>query len=283
MLHYQPVLDLPTGEINGVEALVRWQHPERGLIPPAEFIPLAEQHGLIAPLTRWVLRDRRPADRGWRARGPHLVTGVNISAAHLATGTLMDDVAAALPDVRPAPDRLRWSSPRPASRGTRAGRGRSSPRCGSRAWRSSIDDFGSGYSSLSQLVSIPGRACSRSTAAWSAGSTDRHQPAAAAIAAVVGLGQRLRMRSLAEGVETAEQLADGRASSGCTFAQGFHIARPMPAEELTGWVVGRRGARRRPRRPPPRRLHRRTLTRWRRGAHYPGQTWPLTSPSSWTN
>jgi EAL domain-containing protein (putative c-di-GMP-specific phosphodiesterase class I) len=237
VLHYQPVLHLPSGEISGVEALVRWQHPERGLVPPREFIPVAEQHGLIAPLTRWVLASATHQAAEWARAGITLVAGVNISASHLSTGTLVDDVATALAESALPPEQLILEltessvaeDPRKAAEQFAALR--------ISGVEVSLDDFGSGYSSLSQLVSIPAGVLEIDRSLIRGLDADTGQ-AAAAVAAVVSLGKACGMRSLAEGVETSRQL-EMAAELGCTFAQGFFIARPMPAEDVLPWIDSR--------------------------------------------
>jgi diguanylate cyclase (GGDEF)-like protein len=234
VLHYQPIMYLPTGECSGVEALVRWQHPERGLLPPADFLPAAERHDLAAALTRWVLTTAARQTAEWAARGLRLVTGVNISARHFATGTLVGDVRAALDRAGLPPEQLVLEltetsvaeDPRLAAEQFGALR-----RSGVEV---SLDDFGSGYSSLSQLVNIPAGVL-KIDRGLVAGADGPCSAAASAIAAVVGLASAFGMRTLAEGVETAGQLQLAT-DLGCTFAQGFHIARPMPAAELERWM-----------------------------------------------
>jgi diguanylate cyclase (GGDEF)-like protein len=243
VLHYQPVIRLPSGEPDGVEALVRWQHPERGLIPPAEFIPIAEQHGLIAPLTRWVLTTAARQAAAWARVGLTLVTGVNISASQLTTGTLVDDVTAALADSGLPPEQLvlELTESGVALDPARAAAQFAALRVS--GVEVSLDDFGSGYSSLSQLVSIPAGVL-KIDRSLIAGLDDRTGHAAAAVSAVVGLGRACGMRTHAEGVETERQLTMA-ADLGCTFAQGFHIARPMPAEDVPAWIAARRPQRQR--------------------------------------
>src|SRR4051794_18456655 len=186
VVHYQPVVRLPSGEISGVEALVRWQHPDRGLLPPAEFIPIAEQHGLIAPLTRWVLRTVARQNAAWARAGLTLVAAVNISASHLATGTLVDDVAAALADSGLAPGQLVLEL-------TESGVAQDPARARAQfaalrvsGVEVSLDDFGSGYSSLSQLVSIPAGIL-KIDRSMTGGLESGSGQAAAAVAAVVSL------------------------------------------------------------------------------------------------
>ena len=241
VLHYQPVLHLPTGEIGGVEALVRWQHPERGLLPPQDFLPVAELHGLMAPLTRWVLRTVTLQNAAWARAGRTLVAGVNVSASHFGTGTLVDDVAAALAAADLPPEQLviELTETSVAEDPEQAAAQFAALRI--TGVEVSIDDFGSGYSSLSQLVSMPAGVLKidRSLIGGLDGGSGQ---AAAAVAAVVGLGQACGMRSLAEGVETARQL-ESAAELGCTFAQGFFIARPMPADELLPWLDARHSVR----------------------------------------
>lgn len=242
VLHYQPVLHLPSGEVSGVEALVRWQHPERGLLMPCDFIPLAEQTGVVVQLTRWVLAEATRQAAAWERVGLALVTGVNISAAHFATGTLVADVHDALDAAGLAPERLvlELTETSVAEDPLRAAAQFAQLRV--TGVEVSIDDFGSGFSSLSQLVSIPAGIL-KLDRSLIAGIEARRNESAAAIAAVVGLAAACGMRSLAEGVETAGQL-ELVTELGCTHAQGFHIARPMPAAEVADWLAIRRAARR---------------------------------------
>jgi len=243
VLHYQPIVYLPTGEVSGVEALVRWQHPDRGLLMPCEFIPLAEQNGIVVPLTRWVLDEAARQTAAWEQAGLSLVTAVNISAAHFGTGTLVADVHDALGAAGLAPDRLilELTETSVAEDPLRAAAQFAQLRVS--GVEVSIDDFGSGFSSLSQLVSIPAGVLKLDRSLL-AGTETRRSESAAAIAAVVGLASACGMRSLAEGVETTDQLALVR-ELGCSYAQGFHIARPMPAAELPGFLAAYPGSRRR--------------------------------------
>ena len=235
VLHYQPVMGLPSRRCTGVEALVRWQHPERGLLYPGDFLPTAREHDLMTPLARWVLREATQQTAAWRDAGLVLVTGVNINASHFTSGTLVDDVMGALADAGLDPWQLviELTETSVADDPERAAAQFAELR--TRGVEVSIDDFGSGYSSIGQLVNIPAGVLKidRSLVAFPEG---RRQQTAAAIAAVVALGQACGIRSLAEGVETAEQL-DLAESLGCSFAQGYHIARPMPAAELPGWMA----------------------------------------------
>jgi EAL domain-containing protein (putative c-di-GMP-specific phosphodiesterase class I) len=237
VLHYQPILYLPTGEVTGVEALVRWEHPERGLLMPLDFLPPAEQNGMVVPLTRWVLGEATRQTVAWEQAGLSLITAVNVSAAHFGTGTLVSDVHDALAAAGLAPERLvlELTETSVAEDPLRAAAQFAQLRIS--GVEVSIDDFGSGFSSLSQLVSIPAGVL-KLDRSLIAGTETRRSESAAAIAAVVGLAKACGMRSLAEGVETADQLGLVK-ELGCTYAQGYHIARPMPAAELAGFLAGR--------------------------------------------
>jgi diguanylate cyclase (GGDEF)-like protein len=239
VLHYQPVVHLPSGRCTGVEALIRWQHPRRGLLAPADFLPIAVQHDLMGVIARWVLHTATRQTAAWAAAGLNLVTAVNISANHVAAGTLVADVQEALADSGLPPEQLVVEM---AERSVAEDVERAAAQF-AELRRSgvevSIDDFGSGFSSLGQLVAMPTGLLKidRSLVAYPAG---RRSQAAAAIAAVVALAGACGVRTHAGGVETAEQL-ELATELGCTFAQGFHLARPMPAEDLTGWLAGYAG------------------------------------------
>ncbi|WP_240619606.1 EAL domain-containing protein [Blastococcus sp. TF02-8] len=242
MLHYQPILHVPTGEYNGAEALVRWQHPERGLLMPGESLPVAEQYDLLVPLTRWVLREVTTQNMAWRRQGLYLVIGINLHARHLSTGTLVDDVLTALAESGLPPTNLVCELTETSVAEDPEFAAAQLEELREHGVEVSIDDFGSGFSSLGQLVDLPTGVLKidRSLVAFREG---RKAHAAAAIAAIVALGSACGTQSLAEGVETAEQLALA-VELGCTFAQGYHLARPMPAGELVDWMAARGGGRR---------------------------------------
>jgi len=237
VLHYQPILHLPSARVHGVEALVRWQHPQRGLLPPGDFIAVAEGCDLIAPLTRWVLSAATRQAAEWADQGLPLFVSVNVSAASLTAGTMADDVAAALAAAGLPPERLivELTETTVAEDPERAATQFADLRRS--GVEVAIDDFGSGFSSLGQLVNIPAGLL-KIDRSLVAGAADRRSQSAAAIAAVVALAKAFGMRALAEGVETVEQLALA-ATLGCTFAQGYYIARPMPAEDLLSWLQER--------------------------------------------
>lgn len=240
VLHYQPVVHLPTGRCTGMEALVRWQHPQRGHLQPGEFLPTAQAHDLMTPLARWVMTEATRQIAEWARIGIALAVGINIGADQFSSGTLVEDVFTALTTAGVPPELLvvELTETSVAEDPERAAEQMAELR--RRGVEVSIDDFGSGFSSLAQLVTLPAGVLKidRSLVNFTEGNRDR---AAAAIAAVVALGQACGIRSLAEGVETADQLALAR-DLGCTFAQGFHIARPMPADDVPGWVFAQRDA-----------------------------------------
>jgi diguanylate cyclase (GGDEF)-like protein len=243
VLHYQPIMYLPTGESSSVEALIRWQHPQRGLLPPSAFLAAAERRDLVTPLGRWVLRTATRQTAEWAARGLQLVTGVNISAGHFATGTLVQDVTDALAAAGLPPEQLviELTETAVAADPERAAAQFAALR--RMGVEVSIDDFGSGWSSISRLIDIPTGVLKidRSLVACANGRSS--SSAAAAIAAVIGLASACGARTIAEGVETAGQLALA-AELGCSFAQGRYIAAAMPAGELAAWMsIWRRASR----------------------------------------
>src|SRR3954464_1669749 len=225
-LHWQPVVEATGGEVIGCEALLRWHHPDRGLIGPTEFIPVAEENGLVVPITRWLLDAALTQATAWAAVGLELTVGVNVSAVHLSTGTLVDDVSDALTRHGVAAGSLVLELTETAL--AHAGQAREQlSALRARGVRIAIDDFGSGYSSLAAVASLPADMLKVDR-----GLVSGMLPAGPAVLrAITALGSALGMEVLAEGVETAEQLALVRAV-GCTHAQGHHLSPPLPAAEL---------------------------------------------------
>jgi diguanylate cyclase (GGDEF)-like protein len=236
-LHVQPKVALPGGELIGVEALVRWPHPERGLVPPGEFVPIAERGGLMRPLTAWVLDEALRLRAGWAEGGLEVPVAVNVSASNLLEPDWVDEVAAALERHAVAPDALvleitedvLMADPERALEVVAA--------LAATGVRLAVDDFGTGYSSLAYLKRLPldELKIDRTFIA----DLVRDPADAAIVQATVHLGLRLGLDVVAEGVEDAETLAR-LAACGATAAQGFHVARPMPPEALPGWARARR-------------------------------------------
>jgi len=230
VLHYQPKVGVESGAILGLEALVRWRHPTRGLVPPGEFIPLAEDRGLIVPLGRWVLRDACRQIREWRDAGltPPPVA-VNLSARQFVDDGLVEDIVAAMSrcGVTSADLEVELTESVLMADPERANQVLS--RLHGMGIRISIDDFGTGYSSLSYLKRFPAETVKIDRSFIDGLATDGDD--AAITQAVIAMAHSLGMAVVAEGVETCEQLAVLRAL-GCDEAQGYLLGRPAPAGDI---------------------------------------------------
>jgi len=238
-LHYQPKISVKDGRIAGVEALIRWQHPERGMVEPDEFIPMVERTVLLRPLTLYVINAALRQAHAWARRGLDLEVAVNLSPRSLLDPQLPDQVAALLTQWGVPPSRLTLEL---TESFLMADSGRS---VGTMALLSevgitlSIDDFGTGYSSLSHLKRLPIREIKidRSFVV-----NMREDPNDRMIArATVDLGRNLGLRVVAEGVEDAETM-ERLVEMGCDMAQGYHLCVPMPGREITRWMEERGGA-----------------------------------------
>lgn len=231
ILAYQPQISLVTGRTIGVEALVRWNDPERGIVSPAEFIPIAEESRLIVPLGEWVLRTACRQMKDWHDRGVGpMRVAVNLSARQFQQHDLVEMVQRALNDSGLAPSALEFEITE-----TTAMQNADVTVEILRALREigtgiSIDDFGMGYSSLNYLKRFPITAVKIDRAFVNDLATSEGD--AAIVSAVIGMARSLRLRVVAEGVETAEQLAILRTKN-CDEAQGFYFSKPVSAEELT--------------------------------------------------
>jgi EAL domain-containing protein (putative c-di-GMP-specific phosphodiesterase class I) len=233
---YQPLVRFAGAEIIGFEALVRWQHPERGLVSPMDFIPIAEETGLIVPIGEWVLREVVRQAAAWSAAVPQaepLAVSVNLSARQLAHPDLVGTVADAIGGAGIDPSMLLvevtestlMSDPELATTILHALR--------SLGVRIAIDDFGTGHSSLGYLKQLPVD-CLKIDRSFICGlgmdSDDR-----AIVGAVVSMGHALGLSVTAEGVETPQQLAELEAL-GCDVGQGFYFAKPQPGDVVTALV-----------------------------------------------
>jgi diguanylate cyclase (GGDEF)-like protein len=230
VLHYQPRVDIPTGRIVGVEALLRWNHPDLPMVLPNQFIPLAEETGLIVPIGRWVLRTACAQSALWRHEGlPALRMAVNLSARQFSDDGLIDDIADALAQAELAPNGLELEitesmvMQNPERAVTTLNRLREI------GISVSIDDFGTGYSSLGYLKRFPidNVKIDRSFIKDLPHDTDD----AAITRAVIAMAQSLRIRVIAEGVETREQLQFLR-DHDCNECQGYFLSRPLPASNF---------------------------------------------------
>ena len=229
-VHYQPQVNLATDTVIGFEALVRWNHPERGRVPPSDFIPLAEETGLITEIGQWVLR-RACADA---AHWPdHIKIAVNVSAAQFRDHDLAERVAEILKDVGLPPRRLEIEVTESLLLRDGKANLRILDELRSLGVRISMDDFGTGYSSLSNLRSFPFDKIKIDRSFVK--ELDENPDSAAIVRAVLGLGQSLGISTCAEGVETAEQMAALR-DQGCTEVQGYYLGAPKALDELAPFL-----------------------------------------------
>jgi diguanylate cyclase (GGDEF)-like protein/PAS domain S-box-containing protein len=240
VLHYQPVMELASGRLHGFEALVRWRHPSAGLIPPDEFIPLAEETGFIVPLGRWILHEACRQARGWRDRfGSELTMSVNVSVRQLESEALVSDVASALSAAGLPPSALVLEITESALAVDERSTVERLAALDANGVRLAIDDFGTGYSSLRYIKQFPVRELKIdqsfvSVLANVAGDSTL-------VALIIDLARSLQMATVAEGIETEFQLKTLR-ELGCDLGQGklFAPAREAGAAEEALWP-GRSG------------------------------------------
>ncbi|MCW2532365.1 MAG: putative Diguanylate kinase [Blastococcus sp.] len=233
-VHYQPKLDLRTGGVIGVEALVRWNHPERGLLYPDVFLPLAEQAGLMRRLALRVLERSLRDLQEWRAAGLELSVAVNLSVSNLQDVALPDQVEMLLDAFGVPAEALILEITEDVLMADAARSQQVMAALRRLGVRLSIDDYGTGYSSLSYLRALPVDELKLDRSFVSHLTSDER--AAAIVRSTLQLSLDLGMSMVVEGVEDAATLAALRAW-GCDFAQGYHIARPMPAEKFLGWLA----------------------------------------------
>ncbi|MDQ1495025.1 MAG: hypothetical protein QOG69_1508 [Actinomycetota bacterium] len=240
VLHYQPKLTVATGEIDGVEALVRWQHPQRGLVFPDQFLPIAEAAGLMPALTTVVLDQALRQCAAWRAEGIVLSVAVNLSASDFLDAELPSLVHALLAnlDLPPSALHLEITETVLLSDGERSvavveGLSRS-------GLRLAIDDYGTGYSSLAYLanLAVQDLKLDRSFIQAMDGDTVAAHRAACIVSSTIALARGLGLGFVAEGVETATSLAL-LTELGCETVQGYYVCRPVPAPQLTAWLRAR--------------------------------------------
>ena len=226
-LVYQPLVDLAEGRMTGVEALVRWRHPQRGLLGPAEFIGMAEETGLIVPIGTWVLREAcQQAVRWWQLVGERAPSvSVNLSARQIAQPDLADVVARAISDTRVAPGQLTLEITESVVMDDAEASVLTIDALKHLGVGIDIDDFGTGYSSLAYLGRFAADAL-KVDRSFVTG-VDRRREDAAIVAAVINLAHSLELHVVAEGVETPGQV-DALCALGADLAQGFHFCGPMP-------------------------------------------------------
>ncbi|NMG74655.1 EAL domain-containing protein [Aromatoleum diolicum] len=228
VLHYQPQIDIASGRMVGCEALLRWNDPEEGLIPPNRFIPFAEESGLIVPIGDWVLETACQQARKWLDAGlPPLLVAVNLSARQLWQADLPERIAAILKQTGLPPQSLELELTESMIMGHEA---QAVERLGllrSMGLRLAIDDFGTGYSSLSYLKNLPIEVLKIDQSFVRNIPQDRNDMEISA--GIIALARKLNLKVLAEGVETPEQLAF-LAEQGCDSYQGYLFSRPLPVE-----------------------------------------------------
>jgi diguanylate cyclase (GGDEF)-like protein len=233
LLYYQPKVDFKTGRLDSVEALVRWQHPVRGLVPPDQFIPLAEHTGLITPLSHWVLTAALRQCRAWRDAGLGIRVAVNLSARLLQDERLVDSIVDLLRAWDVTPDLLQVEVTESAVMADPARALQILTRLHEMGIRIAIDDFGTGYSSLAYLKKLPADEIKidKSFVRDMPGNADDVTIARS----VIDLDHNLGLSVVAEGVED-RAVWDQLAGMGCDLAQGYYLSRPIPAAALTSWV-----------------------------------------------
>jgi EAL domain-containing protein (putative c-di-GMP-specific phosphodiesterase class I) len=229
MLHYQPLIDLQTAEMAGVEALIRWPEPNGGLVPPGDFIPLAEEMGLIEAIGEWVLEELCRQDELWRSEGLTLDLGFNLSPRQLFHEQLVDTIVRKIDEHRIEPQRLTAEITESTAMTDPERTRVVLNRLHEAGIRLALDDFGTGYSSLARLREMPvdvlkiDRTFVRGV--------DADPQNASMVSAMVALASNLGMSTLAEGIETQEELRV-LIERGCQLGQGFLFSRPIPGEEI---------------------------------------------------
>jgi diguanylate cyclase (GGDEF)-like protein/PAS domain S-box-containing protein len=230
LLHYQPKINLATGAIIGVEALIRWQHPQRGLVPPAQFIAIAEERGLIVPIGRWVLREACRQARTWLVAGlPLMCIAINISSVELRVPGFASGVREILTETGLEPHYLELELTETFLLQDSRSTADVLKELKDIGVLLALDDFGTGYSSLSYLKRFPIDALKIDQSFVRDLTTDADD--AGIVTAMIGMGKNLHMRVVAEGVETMEQLAILQ-QHGCPQGQGYYFSRPVPAMEF---------------------------------------------------
>jgi diguanylate cyclase len=239
ILHYQPKCSIKDGKFAGVEALVRWQHPQRGLLSPGAFIPIAEREGIMRDLTIDVLDRALMQQRRWRTNGLRIPVAVNLSAASLIDSRLPDDVQTLITrhEANPADLELEITEDTLMQDPNRALA--VIARISEMGVSFSLDDFGTGYSCLAQLKRLPVKSLKidRSFIMNMTNSSDDTN----IVQSAIQLGHSLNLSVVAEGIESPEHLRQLE-DFGCDVAQGFHLGRPLPADEIPRWLQSVREA-----------------------------------------
>ncbi|WP_118182304.1 EAL domain-containing protein [Paraburkholderia phosphatilytica] len=233
-LHYQPKVDLATGKVKYVEALVRWDHPTRGFVPPDQFIPFAEQTGYIKAISQWVANKALEQCAAWRDKGIELAVSVNVSARELIQSTLPDMFSALLHKYQMDPQMVWIEITESAIMDDPNHAIETLDRLHALGIRLAIDDFGTGYSSLSYLKRMPVHEL-KIDKSFVMGMGE-HKDDETIVRSTIDLGHNMGMKVVAEGVESEEVMVRLRALQ-CDLAQGFHLSRPLPPAKLEEWML----------------------------------------------
>jgi len=236
VLYFQPQVDIKTGALRGVEALIRWQHPEMGLLTLEKLIALAEQNDEMKVLTHWVIDNVITQEQHWRNMGIEVMVSVNISAKDITSLVLPEQLAELLEENKLDATRLTLEITESALMGELVTSLDILTRLRLKGIGLSIDDFGTGYSSLSQLHRVPFTELKIDRSFVSKIRND--EEARAIVKTCILLGHELRMKVVAEGVETEKHYQILK-HMGCDIAQGYFIAKPMPADALLVWMKNR--------------------------------------------
>jgi EAL domain-containing protein (putative c-di-GMP-specific phosphodiesterase class I) len=230
---YQPIMELHSGEMSGVEGLVRWQHPTSGLVPPDTFIKAAEESGMIVPIGRRVLREACRQAVEWRKDQPELTVSVNLSARQFQYSGLVEDILAALGDSGLPAEALKLEVTETVAMEAGIGSIQTFQALRGLGVRLAIDDFGTGYSSLAYLKRFPVDTLKVDRSFIDGIGHDEHD--SAIVRSVVSLARSLGLTVTAEGIETTDQL-DVVRTLDCDEGQGYLFLRPKPSEEITGFI-----------------------------------------------
>jgi diguanylate cyclase (GGDEF)-like protein len=234
VVHYQPEVDLATGGTPRVEALVRWEHPEHGLLYPDAFIPIARESALIRPITRYVIDAALRQCRAWQDAGIELAVAVNLAERDLADSRLEEEVSDALRRWKLEPEMLELEIPESAVMRDPERVQKMLGRLSRRGVRLAVDDFGSGYASLSHLKQLPVDVLKIDKSFVQNIGTNENDEAI--VRSTIDLAHSLGIVVVAEGVDS-EEILRRLSAFGCDLAQGFTLSRPVPADELTQWLA----------------------------------------------
>jgi len=232
-LYYQPKLDLKREAITSVEALLRWDHPEHGMVPPDRIIPMAEQTGIIRQLTQWVLQSALQQQARWRKAGTDISVAVNLSAHDLRDNSLPETVAELLATTGTPPEKLTLEVTESAMMSDLSNAAALLSRIKEMGVGIAIDDFGTGFSSLSYLKKLPVRELKIDKSFVINMNNDEND--AMIVHSTIDLAHNLGLSVVAEGVENQESLERLHAQ-GCDFIQGYHLCRPVPPDQLERWL-----------------------------------------------